>query len=120
VAIYLDSNMTSTFACPETAKRGHPYAYNMALSGSPKGLIPNPASTAMVLESDAGWNATGGPELLLGEPRHFGGENYGFADGHVQWIKRRKNPDGTWAKQPEADWVIWQFDVCETKRTKEH
>ena len=41
-------------------------------------------------------------------PRHLGGDNYGFADGHVQWIKRKQNPDGSWAKEPDADWVIWE------------
>lgn len=43
----------------------------------------------------------------------FGGDNYGFADGHVQWLPRKKNPDGTWAKEPDADWVVWEPGVEE-------
>jgi hypothetical protein len=35
-----------------------------------------------------------------------------FADGHVQWLPRKKNPDGTWAKQPDAD-VRWEVDARE-------
>ena len=57
----------------------------------------------------------GGPELLPEVPRHLGGDLYGFADGHVQWLPRRKNPDGTWAKEPEADWVIWEPMVEESE-----
>jgi len=50
----------------------------------------------------------GGPELLPDEPRHMGGDNYGFADGTVKWLARKKLPDGTRAKAPDADWLIWE------------
>ena len=49
-----------------------------------------------------------GAGLLPEEPRHLGGDNYGFADGSVKWLPRTKLPDGTWAKEPDADWVIWE------------
>ena len=54
-----------------------------------------------------GPRAHGGPELLPDEPRHYGGDNYGFADGHTVWLPRKKSPDGTWAKEPEAE-VRWE------------
>jgi prepilin-type processing-associated H-X9-DG protein len=84
------------------------YAFNGCLSSMGLGEIPDPAETVVVYETDAGtgWNAAGGPELLPDIPRHHGGDNYAFADGHVQWLPRRKNPDGTWAKQPDAA-VTW-------------
>jgi prepilin-type processing-associated H-X9-DG protein len=41
----------------------------------------------------------------------LGGDNYGFADGHVQWIKRKKLPDGTSAKEPDADCVTREPEV---------
>jgi len=75
--------------------------------------VENPDLTLAIFESDAGWNAVGGPQLLPDEPRHFGGDNYGFADGSVRWLPRKKlgtdsrgNP--IWAKEPDADWVIWE------------
>jgi hypothetical protein len=37
-----------------------------------------------------------------------GGDYHGFADGHVQWLARKKLPDGAWAKGPDVDWVIWE------------
>ena len=46
--------------------------------------------------------------MLPDRPAHFGGDNYGFADGHVQWVPRKKHPDGSWSKEPDADWVIWE------------
>jgi len=84
------------------------FAYNASLSGASLADIADPSQVVVIFEGERGWNAAGGPELLSDEPRHFGGDNYGFADGHVEWIKRKKLPDGTWAKEPEADWVIWE------------
>jgi hypothetical protein len=26
----------------------------------------------------------------------------------VQWLPRKRLPDGTWTKGPDADWVIWE------------
>lgn len=52
------------------------------------------------------------PELLPDRPRHRDSDNYGFADGHAEWINRKKLPDGTWAKEPDPrfdyDRVIWE------------
>jgi len=62
----------------------------------------------LIFESDAGWNAAGGAELLPDEPRHKRGDNYIFADGRVDWVPRKKLPDGTWAKEPGPDGVIWE------------
>jgi hypothetical protein len=94
--------------CPSTADLPCGYAFNAALDGiSPDG-IEDPARTVVFLESELGWNASGGPEALPDVPRHRGGDNYGFADGHDEWIKRSRFPDGTWAKEPDADWVIWE------------
>ncbi len=89
------------------------YAYNARLSGVDAHIIPDPRLTVVLFESDQGWNAAGGPELLSDEPRHFGGDNYGFADGHVQWLSRKrlgtdKHGNPIWAKKPDADWVIWE------------
>jgi prepilin-type processing-associated H-X9-DG protein len=63
--------------------------------------------------ANGGGYAAGGPELLPDEPRHLGGDHYGFADGHVEWLPRKLLGvtwlgNRTWAKEPDADWVIWQ------------
>lgn len=68
--------------------------------------------TVLVFESGSAVALAGGPELLPDEPRHFGGDNYGFADGSARWIRRKRLPDGTWAKAPDAD-VIWEVGVEE-------
>lgn len=91
------------------------YAFTRSLGTLGAQAIDCPERTVLVFESDtgSGWDASGGPELLPEDPRHLGGDNYGFADGHVQWLPRKKNPDGTWAKEPAADWVIWEPVVKE-------
>jgi len=96
--------------CPErSAEDEGSYAFNSALSTLSPRALRAPKHTVVIFESDAGagWDAAGGPELLPDEPRHMGGDNYGFADGHVEWLARKKRPDGTWAKAPDADSVIW-------------
>jgi hypothetical protein len=55
-----------------------------------------------------------GPELLPDEPRHFGGDNYAFADGAFRWIPRKRSQDGEWTKEPAADWAIWELVVEES------
>jgi prepilin-type processing-associated H-X9-DG protein len=43
--------------------------------------------TVLLFESDAGWNAAGGRELLAYEPRHAGGYNFVFCDGSIRWVR---------------------------------
>jgi prepilin-type processing-associated H-X9-DG protein len=97
--------------CPVAAKPTHSYALNLALAGLRDDEIQEPSRLVAFFESDAGWNAAGGPELLPAEPRHLGGDNYAFADGHVIWLPRKKLPDGSWAKEPDANYgepVKWK------------
>jgi hypothetical protein len=66
----------------------------------------------VVFESDAGKNAAGGPELLPDEPRHLGGDKYGFADGSARWLKRKpaggnRRGERAWLKEPEEP-VRWK------------
>lgn len=75
----------NVFWCPaETNSLRSAYAFNAALGGvKDSDLAPD---TVMVFESDAGWNASGGPDLLTAQPRHNGVWVIGFADGSVQQI----------------------------------
>jgi hypothetical protein len=66
-----------------------------------------------IFESGASWNAAGGPELLPGEPRHYGSDDYVFCGGGSAWRPRKRlGADSRgypiWATEPEADWVIWE------------
>jgi len=104
---------SDSLLCPAIRRLDCGYALNMNFGRYLNSAVENPDLTLAIFESDAGWNAVGGPQLLPDEPRHFGGDNYGFADGSVRWLPRKKlgtdsrgNP--IWAKEPDADWVIWE------------
>jgi prepilin-type processing-associated H-X9-DG protein len=102
-----------SFVCPVAADLDCAFAYNRALGGMTDRFLHDPMSTVAIFESDAGWNAAGGPELLPTEPRHLGGDNYGFADGHAAWMARKWQGTAdarTWNKRPTAD-VIWEVDT---------
>jgi len=96
-----------TFVCPTEPPLRCGYAFSDALGGTRETAIRDDVRTVAVFESDVGWNAAGGPELLPANARHFDGENYAFADGGCGWLVRKRRPDGTWPKQPYAD-VIWE------------
>jgi hypothetical protein len=101
------------FSCPAAANREGSYALSSALSGvKASAIVEHDASqrgwTVAVFESDAGWNAAGGSELLPDQPRHFTGDCYIAVDGHATWVPRKGPPDGPWAKEPSFDHVIWE------------
>jgi len=103
------SDLAELTTCPAAPNSALAYAYNAALSGVMYSALDDPAHTVVLFESAAGRNVSaGGPGLLPAEPRHLGGDNYGFADGHAEWIKRKQLPDGTWAKEPAREGVIWE------------
>lgn len=77
------------FKCP-AAKQGDrcDYAFNAALSGMDASNVD--PRTVMIFESDAGWNANGGAELMVNPARHEHGRIYvvAFADGSVQMMRQ--------------------------------
>jgi len=87
-------------ACPMADSPRRSYAYNAALSSAMYDSLSDAASTVTIFESDKGWNAAGGPELLTDVPRHLRGDDLGFADGHAAWWSRvRIKPD-----DPKSGW----------------
>jgi len=78
------------YRCPEAEELSCAYAFNAALGEAMYDGLPRAAETILIFESDRGWNAAGGRALLPGEPRHLGGDNYGFADGHARWVGREE------------------------------
>ena len=98
LTVYLRSE--EVWRCPARPELRSGYALNSALAG-----MPYPGDTAKrwdkvvsVFESDQGWNAAGGREVLPPHPRHPGvgpgyamGDNYGFAGGATE-PGDRENP----------------------------
>lgn len=102
--------------CPEATDLRCGYAYNARLSGARRDTIGDPGSTILIFESDAGWNAAGGRELLPRRPRHtYGSDNYALLSGRsVPVFRKHHRPeaggDEVWSKQSasEANWMQWQ------------
>jgi hypothetical protein len=61
------------------------YAFNARLDGMDESKVAPDA--VMIFESDGGWNANGGPELMIGHPRHSRIFVVAFADGSVQQLQ---------------------------------
>lgn len=79
--------MPRVFKCPaaDPASRCG-YAFNAALGGLDESKVD--PHTVLIFESDAGWNASGGSELMVS--RHMGGRVtvVAFADGSVQEVRQ--------------------------------
>lgn len=88
-------------ACPSVPKLSCGYALNRALGGDVFPKLQRPPEVVLLFESDRGWNAAGGPEALVEEPRHAGGENFAYADGHCRWVKEEDISRLEWAEPPE-------------------
>jgi prepilin-type processing-associated H-X9-DG protein len=74
------------FKCPAANSAGRcDYAFNVKLDGLDESKV-NP-QTVMIFEADGGWNANGGPEQMIGKPRHARMFVVAFADGSVQQLR---------------------------------
>lgn len=89
------------FVCPVAPDLACGYGYNAALGSLRPASVSDSSGLVSLFESDRGWNAAGGRELLPKEPRHFGGDNYGFADGHAKWDSRKTVLSGS---DPYMQW----------------
>lgn len=87
------------FQCPgDLAQSRSGYAYNAAVSGLADGKVD--PSTVVIFESDTGWNASGGQELMIKSPRHGTVYVVGFADGSVQQISAARLAQLRWNPNP--------------------
>ena len=90
-AIQSDVGTGSVFKCfaANSASRCD-YAFNAKLDGLELGKV-NPQAV-MIFESDGGWNANGGKELLPAKARHGRGNTYivAFVDGHVEAVNQSR------------------------------
>jgi len=74
------------FQCPAGKSNARcSYAFNAKLGGMDENKV-NP-HTVMIFESDGGWNANGGFELMISKPRHARVFVVAFADGSVQELR---------------------------------
>lgn len=83
-AIQMSAGSPKVFQCHVVPDLRCGYAFNTKLSGKKSAEVD--PQTVMIFESDAGWNASGGPELFLKSPRHGKRFIVGFADGHVESV----------------------------------
>lgn len=82
------------FVCPKQSERDltSGYALNQELSKADTASIEDSQGTIALFESDRGWNAVGGWDLLTETPRHLGGDVFGYVDGHSDWVIREAAP----------------------------
>jgi hypothetical protein len=83
-AIQKEVGSQKVFQCPAAPRQRCAYAFNVRLGDKRVGGV-NPA-TVMIFESDAGWNANGGPELMRKPSRHGRMFIVALADGSVQQV----------------------------------
>jgi hypothetical protein len=112
------------YVCPAKWKLPCGYAFNAALSGVDPDRLVHAAETVVIFESDRGWNASGGPELLPDEPRHLSGDIYAFADGSVRWLHRKEigtdeRGETIWAKRPDEEAISWEPTLSPPARGEE-
>ncbi len=88
----------TVFLCPAGTKtqRCH-YAFNAALSSAELNRLESPARTVLFVESEGGWNRSGGLELLSQSSRHGRQIVVGFADGHVETLQSGRLENLRWA-----------------------
>jgi prepilin-type processing-associated H-X9-DG protein len=80
-------NNQAVFHCPggRQGDQSH-YGLNKRLSGMELKSVASPAQTVLLFESEGGWNVSGGPEAVIGAPRHRNTVGVAFADGHVEMV----------------------------------
>ncbi|HEU6447512.1 MAG TPA: DUF4190 domain-containing protein [Verrucomicrobiae bacterium] len=79
------------FRCPAASALNRcDYAFNSKLSGMNAGTLSHANETVLIFESNGGWNASGGPELMALPFRHDHGRQtvVTFADGHSEIVNQ--------------------------------
>ena len=78
----------NVFHCPEDKSGARSsYGFNWGLSGKKGSVVKDPAKRVVIYETaKPGQTPRGGRADVVTPGRHEGGNNYGFADGHAQWL----------------------------------
>lgn len=81
----------NVFKCPAADPTNQcDYAFNAALGGLDESKVD--PQTVMLFESDGGWNANGGADLMVTPGRHMHGREWvvALADGSVQEVRQNQ------------------------------
>lgn len=77
------------FKCPGANSDSRcDYAFNAKLGGMDESKVNS--QTVMIFESDGGWNANGGPDLMIAKSRHARMFVVALADGSVQSVTQSR------------------------------
>jgi hypothetical protein len=84
--IKADVGLEKVFKCPAVVAGGRcDYAFNAKLDGLDENKVA--PQTVMIFEAEGGWNANGGADLMITQPRHARLFVVAYADGSVQQLK---------------------------------
>ena len=76
------------FRCPAASQLEAGFGLNKLLAGKTMSEIASPSGLTSLFETNAGKrNFAGDAADLAKPPRHDGGNNFAFADGHVRWYE---------------------------------
>jgi hypothetical protein len=100
-AISVEAGSPKIYVCPSAPDIRSGYAYNAQLSGLEDAKVD--PGTVMFFESDAGWNASGGRELMITKPRHGGRYVIGLADGSVQQVTQAQLQNLRWDPKSQTN-----------------
>ena len=85
------------YQCPQADAGDMPtYAMNRRLGGISLNNVHEPTELVALFDSIPGRNLSGGTLQLPPRPRHNGGDNICFADGHVKWFAREEGLGLRW------------------------
>jgi hypothetical protein len=124
---YVRNHDRSTFVCPSASNQVCSYALNRAVAGMRlSDLSSNNQNLVVLFESDKGWNATGGPELLPLIPRHQPfPENVvplptasAVSFGDIKMGYRIMDKSGRPTRQYRSDYVVWSPQLRQPRKTK--
>ncbi len=72
------------------------YAINRQVAGMQLNQIRSPMNTVLFFESDGGWNASSGAEMVASPLRHNRTTCVGFVDGHVEVVTEQRLNELRW------------------------
>ena len=92
------------FCCPaaseydafDTSRRICSYAMNENATD-----VNAPGDMVLLFETAAGWNQSGGREMLISESGHINGCNILFVEGNVEFVLTENLDDLKWTAEPE-------------------
>jgi prepilin-type processing-associated H-X9-DG protein len=93
-AVYPYVMNQEVYVCPSMPYMPCGYAYNVYLDRLELKKLKRPSNTVVSWDAVGGWNLAG--DATLADPRHDGGLNLAFSDGHVKWLEQSQLSAYTW------------------------